>query len=141
MQHLLWQFHESGKLVACICAGSLAAKAAGVNLGGRITSHPSVRFFLFCLFFHLCTDALRAPYRSREISRSTTSTQKSVFASTETWSLRSSLFSCLPSLFHLDSPSHSNSRGPGTSIEHCLKIIEILAGEKKRNEVAEPLCL
>jgi putative intracellular protease/amidase len=57
VQHLLWQFHESGKLVACICAGSLAAKAAGVNLGGRITSHPSVRspfsLTLSCLWLFL----------------------------------------------------------------------------------------
>ncbi|GAA5973613.1 hypothetical protein JCM8115_002934, partial [Rhodotorula mucilaginosa] len=43
VQALLWQYYEQQKLVGCICAGSLAAKAAGIGLGGRITSHPSVR--------------------------------------------------------------------------------------------------
>ncbi|CEQ42198.1 SPOSA6832_04002 [Sporobolomyces salmonicolor] len=33
----------SNKLVGCICAGSLAAKTAGIGLGLRITSHPSVK--------------------------------------------------------------------------------------------------
>ncbi|GAA5919702.1 hypothetical protein JCM1841_000754 [Sporobolomyces salmonicolor] len=43
VQRLLWQFYESNKLVGCICAGSLAAKTAGIGLGLRITSHPSVK--------------------------------------------------------------------------------------------------
>ncbi|GAA6000394.1 hypothetical protein JCM10207_007994 [Rhodosporidiobolus poonsookiae] len=43
VQTLLWEFFEAQKLVACICAGSLAAKTAGIGLGGRITSHPSVK--------------------------------------------------------------------------------------------------
>ncbi|GAA5821450.1 hypothetical protein JCM3770_007087 [Rhodotorula araucariae] len=43
VQDLVAQYHADGKLVACICAGSLAALSAGVGLGGRITSHPSVR--------------------------------------------------------------------------------------------------
>ncbi|KWU43608.1 DJ-1 protein [Rhodotorula sp. JG-1b] len=59
VQALLRQYYEQQKLVGCICAdddarfidhmpqpnlaGSLAAKTAGIGLGGRITSHPSVR--------------------------------------------------------------------------------------------------
>lgn len=43
VQRLLRDYYDEGKLVACICAGSLAAQSAGIGLGGRITSHPSVR--------------------------------------------------------------------------------------------------
>ncbi|GAA5998337.1 uncharacterized protein JCM10292_001131 [Rhodotorula paludigena] len=44
VQDLLRSFYfDQDKLVATICAGSLAAKTAGIGVGGRITSHPSVR--------------------------------------------------------------------------------------------------
>ncbi|POY72589.1 hypothetical protein BMF94_4416 [Rhodotorula taiwanensis] len=43
VQALLRQYYESQRLVGCICAGSLAAKSAGIGLGGPITSHPSVK--------------------------------------------------------------------------------------------------
>ncbi|KAM0755266.1 DJ-1 [Meredithblackwellia eburnea MCA 4105] len=43
VQELVWSFYESGKLVGMICAGSLAAKSAGIAEGSRITSHPSVK--------------------------------------------------------------------------------------------------
>ncbi|GAA5866619.1 hypothetical protein JCM3774_004033 [Rhodotorula dairenensis] len=43
VQTLLRQYYEQQKLVGCICAGSLAAQSAGIGLGGRITSHPSVK--------------------------------------------------------------------------------------------------
>ena len=33
------------------------------------------------------------------------------------------------------------SRGPGTAIEWALKIVEILAGREKRDEVAGPMRL
>lgn len=32
-------------------------------------------------------------------------------------------------------------RGPGTALEFSLKIVEILAGERKRDEVAGPMML
>ncbi|PWN91960.1 DJ-1 [Acaromyces ingoldii] len=40
---LLGAFYAKGKVVACICAGSLAAKAAKIGKDGSITSHPSVK--------------------------------------------------------------------------------------------------
>ncbi|GAA6038952.1 hypothetical protein JCM8097_000591 [Rhodosporidiobolus ruineniae] len=98
VQHLLWTFYESQKLVGTICAGSLAAKAAGIGLGGRITSHPSVKGDL----------------------------EKHYDYSEERVCVEGNLVS---------------SRGPGTALEHALKIVEILLGKAKRDEVAEPMCL
>jgi protein DJ-1 len=40
---LLAAFYGKGKIVACICAGTLAAKAAGIGQDSAITSHPSVK--------------------------------------------------------------------------------------------------
>ena len=34
-----------------------------------------------------------------------------------------------------------DSRGPGTAIEFSLAIVEILAGKRKRDEVAGPMML
>ncbi|GAA5858460.1 hypothetical protein JCM8547_007316 [Rhodosporidiobolus lusitaniae] len=96
VQQLLWTFHEAGKLVACICAGSLAAKSAGIGLGGRITSHPSVKGDL----------------------------EKHYDYSEERVCVDGNLVS---------------SRGPGTALEHTLKVVEILLGKAKRDEVAEPM--
>ncbi|BGP14407.1 hypothetical protein JCM10213_004531 [Rhodosporidiobolus nylandii] len=98
VQRLLWQFYEAGKLVGCICAGSLAAKTAGIGLGGRITSHPSVK---------------------GDLEKHYEYTEERV---------------CIDG-------NLVTSRGPGTAIEHALAIIEILQGKKKRDEVADALCL
>ncbi|GAA5979515.1 hypothetical protein JCM11641_005419 [Rhodosporidiobolus odoratus] len=98
VQELLWEFYESGKLVGCICAGSLAAKSARIGFGGAITSHPSVK------------SQLEKDYQYSE----------------ERVCVSGNLVT---------------SRGPGTALEHALKIVEILQGEAKRDEVAEPLCL
>lgn len=43
VSQLLQAFYAKGKIVACICAGSLAAKAAGIGSDHAITSHPSVK--------------------------------------------------------------------------------------------------
>ncbi|CAG8704125.1 16293_t:CDS:2 [Dentiscutata erythropus] len=43
IQDLLVSAHNKGKIVAAICAGPLAIKTAGINLGGKITSHPSIK--------------------------------------------------------------------------------------------------
>ncbi|KAG9306198.1 hypothetical protein G9A89_016102 [Geosiphon pyriformis] len=43
VQKLLQTIHQSGKLVAAICAGSLAIKTSDINKGGDITSHPSIK--------------------------------------------------------------------------------------------------
>ncbi|BGP38419.1 hypothetical protein JCM10450v2_002364 [Rhodotorula kratochvilovae] len=98
VQDLLAQYHAQGKLVACICAGSLAALSAGVGLGGRITSHPSVRAQLE-KHYHYVEDRV-----------------------------------CVEGTL-------VTSRGPGTALEWALKVVELLAGEAKRDEVAGPMCL
>ncbi|RGB32501.1 class I glutamine amidotransferase-like protein [Rhizophagus diaphanus] len=43
VQKLLASMHQAGKLVAAICAGTLAIKSANINKGGKITSHPIVK--------------------------------------------------------------------------------------------------
>lgn len=43
VQALLTAMYGDGKIVACICAGSLAAKTAGIGTDNAITSHPSVK--------------------------------------------------------------------------------------------------
>ncbi|GAA5892773.1 hypothetical protein JCM8208_004085 [Rhodotorula glutinis] len=99
VQRLVRDYYDDGKLVACICAGSLAAKTAGIGLGGRITSHPSVR------------DELEGVYQ---------------YVDDERVVVEANLVT---------------SRGPGTALEWALVIVEILAGEKRRDEVAGPMML
>lgn len=43
VQRMLQHHYEKGKIVGMICAGSVAAKKAGLSKGGKITSHPSVK--------------------------------------------------------------------------------------------------
>ncbi|KAF0462179.1 class I glutamine amidotransferase-like protein [Gigaspora margarita] len=43
IQDLLVSAYNKGKIVAAICAGPLAIKMAGINLGGEITSHPVIK--------------------------------------------------------------------------------------------------
>ena len=43
VQELLAAAYAKGKVVAAICAGSLALKHAGVGKDGALTSHPSVK--------------------------------------------------------------------------------------------------
>lgn len=43
VQKLIAAMYAEGKVIGCICAGSLAAKAAGIGSDGAITSHPSVK--------------------------------------------------------------------------------------------------
>ncbi|CAG8552887.1 5892_t:CDS:2 [Dentiscutata heterogama] len=43
IQDLLVSAYNKGKIVAAICAGPLAIKNAGINLGGKITSHPVIK--------------------------------------------------------------------------------------------------
>jgi len=42
VQSLLRKFEEQDKIIGTICAGSLAIKSAGLIIGGKVTSHPSV---------------------------------------------------------------------------------------------------
>lgn len=81
-----------------LATGSLAAKTAGIGLGGPITSHPSVRA------------DLEKHYQYSE--------DRVVVAG-----------------------NLVTSRGPGTAIEWALKIVEILAGKEKRDEVAGPMMI
>lgn len=43
VQQLLAKYYADGKVVAAICAGSLAVKASGIAKDSEITSHPSVK--------------------------------------------------------------------------------------------------
>jgi protein DJ-1 len=43
VQRMLQNHYQQGKLVAMICAGSVAAKTAKIALGSALTSHPSVK--------------------------------------------------------------------------------------------------
>ncbi|KAF8501829.1 class I glutamine amidotransferase-like protein [Gautieria morchelliformis] len=43
VQRMLQNHYQQGKLVAMICAGSVAAKTAKIGLGSALTSHPSVK--------------------------------------------------------------------------------------------------
>ncbi|KAK4700772.1 hypothetical protein P7C70_g5472, partial [Phenoliferia sp. Uapishka_3] len=98
VQQLIWSFYESGKTVGMICAGSLAARTAGIAEGMPITSHPSVR----------------------------TELEKFYDYSEERVVISDNLIT---------------SRGPGTALEFSLAIVEIMAGKKKRDEVAGPMIL
>lgn len=42
VQSLLREFEKQDKFIGTICAGSLAIKSAGLIIGGKVTSHPSV---------------------------------------------------------------------------------------------------
>ncbi|GAA5932058.1 DJ-1/PfpI family protein [Sporobolomyces koalae] len=98
VKEYLFDSFEAGKLIGCICAGSLAAKTAGIGLGLPITSHPSVKGDL---------------EKHYEYSEARVVVAENLVT----------------------------SRGPGTAIEWSLKIVEILAGKAKRDEVAGPMML
>lgn len=95
---LLSAFYGKGKIVACVCAGSLAAKAAGIGMDNAITSHPSVK------------SELEKDYRYQE--------DRVVIAN-----------------------NLITSRGPGTSFEFALALVEALVGKEKRDEIAGPMIL
>jgi protein DJ-1 len=95
---LLSAFYGKGKVVACVCAGSLAAKAAGIGKDNAITSHPSVK------------SELEKDYRYQE--------DRVVIAN-----------------------NLITSRGPGTSFEFALALVEALVGKEKRDEIAGPMIL
>ncbi|CAG8533331.1 3492_t:CDS:2 [Acaulospora colombiana] len=43
VQSLLSSAYKSGKIIAAICAGPFAIKAAGINKGGKITSYQTFK--------------------------------------------------------------------------------------------------
>lgn len=43
VQALIAKFYADGKIVAAICAGSLAIKTSGIAKDSEVTSHPSVK--------------------------------------------------------------------------------------------------
>ncbi|CAG8534801.1 4933_t:CDS:2 [Ambispora gerdemannii] len=43
VQKLLANAHQSGKIVAAICAGPISIKSSNINKGGSITCHPVVQ--------------------------------------------------------------------------------------------------
>lgn len=95
---LLSAFAAKGKVVAAICAGSLAIKSAGIGKDNAITSHPSVKAELE-KDYHYKDD--RVAVADKLIT----------------------------------------SRGPGTTFEFALAIVEALAGKEKRVEITEPIIL
>lgn len=98
VQNLIAAMYAKGKVVGAICAGSLAAKEAGVGKDAGITSHPSVK------------DQLDKDY--------TYSDDRVVVAD-----------------------NLITSRGPGSAFEFALKLVEVLVGKDKRDEIEGPLIL
>ncbi|SPO28752.1 related to Protein DJ-1 [Ustilago trichophora] len=98
VQSLISAMYGKGKLVAAICAGSLAVKQAGIGKDAAITSHPSVK------------SSLDKEYTYKE--------DRVVVAD-----------------------NLITSRGPGTSFEFALAIVEALVGRGKRDEIEPPLIL
>lgn len=43
VQKLLAKYYADGKVVATICAGTLAVKTSGIAKDSEVTSHPSVK--------------------------------------------------------------------------------------------------
>ncbi|SPO28231.1 related to Protein DJ-1 [Ustilago trichophora] len=98
VQALISAMYATGKIVAAICAGSLAIKHAGIGKDGAITSHPSVK------------NSLDKHYTYKE--------HRVVVAD-----------------------NLITSRGPGTSFEFALAIVEAMVGKHKRHEIEPPLIL
>lgn len=98
VQTLVREYYEGNKIVAMICAGTLAAKTAGLPLQ-PITSHPVVKNDLISAF----------EYK-----------EDSVVVSNGKGTL-------------------VTSRGPGTVFPFAFKLVELLCGEAKRDEVREPM--
>ena len=98
VQKLISALYARGKVVAAICAGSLAVKQAGVGRDSAITSHPSVK------------GQLDKEYTYKE--------ERVVVAD-----------------------NLITSRGPGTTFEFALTIVEALVGKEKRKEIEPPLML
>ncbi|KAJ2876375.1 hypothetical protein GGH93_000784 [Coemansia aciculifera] len=102
VRSILADFYAQKKLVAAICAGSLAIKAAGIQTKVsqplRLTSHPSVKDQLEHDFL----------YKDERV---------------------------------VVDGNLVTSRGPGTTFEFALKLVSILTGDDKRNEVATPMML
>ncbi|CAG8800897.1 9256_t:CDS:2 [Gigaspora margarita] len=121
IQDLLVSAYNKGKIVAAICAGPLAIKMAGINLGGEITSHPVIKERLEG-FNNLILNLLKLTTHKLNIT-----------------------IDILGYSYREDSVVVHNkvitSRGPGTSLLFGLTIVEQLLGEAKRNEVSSPMML
>ncbi|KAF8671423.1 DJ-1/PfpI family [Rhizoctonia solani] len=109
-----WQ-HEAGKLVAMICAGSLAALRADI-LESAITSHPSVKDQLTERKGSLCFPGA-AYVEATDIGIGFTYKEDSVVIDRNL----------------------ITSRGPGTAFLFAFSIIEKIIGPEKRKEVEGPM--
>ena len=110
VQSVLQKFEKAGKFIGAICAGSLAIKTAGLVVGGKVTSHPSVEKE----FGEYKYSEERVVVEGRVVS------SRGYFA---------------VSSFVL-----TRSR-PGTALEWSLKMVELLSGKGKRDEVAAGMVL
>ncbi|ORX72903.1 DJ-1 protein [Linderina pennispora] len=102
VKSILADFYAQHKVVAAICAGTLAIRSAGIQTKSAeppsVTSHPSVR------------DQLERDFAYKEdrvvVDRNLVT-----------------------------------SRGPGTTFEFALKIVELLVGVDRAREIAGPMIL
>jgi len=101
VQTLVREYYEGTKIVAMICAGTLAAKTVGLPFQ-PVTSHPVVK------------NDLVSTYDYKE---------DSVVVSDE-----------VPGKGRL-----VTSRGPGTVFPFAFKLVELLCGKAKSDEVREPM--
>lgn len=108
VQTLLQKFDKAGKLVGTICAGSLAVKTAGLVVGGKVTSHPSVE----------------KEFGDYKYSEDRVVVDGHVVSSRGYFT-------------YLDSADFR----PGTTLEWSLKMVELLSGKGKRDEVAGAMVL
>ncbi|KAF8838922.1 DJ-1 [Paxillus ammoniavirescens] len=101
VQTLVRQYYEGNKIVAMICAGTLAAKTAG--LGHQpVTSHPVIQNELTTLY----------DYREDTVVVSNEVPGKGTLVT---------------------------SRGPGTAFPFAFKLVELLCGKAKSDEIREPM--
>ncbi|ORX91267.1 DJ-1-like protein [Basidiobolus meristosporus CBS 931.73] len=98
VQQLLLRYYQMDKVVAAICAGSLAIKSAKIAKNEKLTSHPSVK------------DQLTDSYDYQE--------KRVVVAN-----------------------NLITSRGPGTTFEFALAIVEKLVGKEVVDSIAPPMIL
>lgn len=101
VQTLVREYFDAGKIVAMICAGTLAAKTAGLP-HQPVTSHPVVQDVLTQTF----------EYQEDSVVVSDKVEGKGTLVT---------------------------SRGPGTAFPFAFKLVELLCGKEKSNEVRGPM--
>ncbi|KAF9226387.1 DJ-1 [Gyrodon lividus] len=101
VQTLVRQYYEGNKIVAMICAGTLAAKTAGLP-HQPVTSHPVIQNELNTLY----------DYQEEAVVVSNKVSGKGTLVT---------------------------SRGPGTVFPFAFKLVELLCGKAKSDEIRGPM--